>query len=373
MLHPYWFLNPVLILHIWKVLSSRCIPVRAPKWKIEHPRRHCLKIYGYSIFYQESPVNLYTELGNIPAHFGPSVVTIGNFDGVHIGHAHVISRVVELAHEKSLASAVVSFDPHPMQVHQPHGTHRAIMGQDSRKYFMEQLGVENYILLHYDLEFASQSPEKFVRTTFVDALCARYVVIGDDVRFGHNNSGDLHTMRQLGQRYGFEVVVVDDLLADGKARCSSTRIRQLLTAGDMEGAARLLGRPHLMYGEVVHGAARGRELGFPTANLALDATGFIPADGVYAGWLKDEAGVRHPAAISVGTNPTFDGIENRQVEAHVINRPDEKVEDFDLYGQHVVVEFVSRLRPMVAYRGVEALVAQINEDVSQARKLLTVA
>lgn len=138
----------------------------------------------------------------------------------------------------------------------------------------------------------------------------------------------------------------------------------------MEGAARLLGRPHLMYGEVVHGLARGRELGFPTANLELEARGFIPVDGVYAGWLTDESGEKHPAAISVGTNPTFDGIENRQVEAHVINRPQERVEDFDLYGQHVVVEFVKHLRPMVAYRGIDALIEQINQDVAQARDVL---
>lgn len=316
-------------------------------------------------------MNLYTELGDIPADFGPSVVTIGNFDGVHTGHARVIGRVVELAREHGITSAVVSFDPHPQQVHHPKQPHLAIMGQHSRQHFMRELGVENYVLVHYDLDFARQSAEDFVRTTFVQTLHARYVVIGDDVRFGHNNSGDLAMMRHLGEQYGFEVVVVDDLMADERTRCSSTRIRELLTAGDMRGAARLLGRPHLMYGEVVHGLARGRELGFPTANLALEATGFVPADGVYAGWLRDESGMRHPAAISVGTNPTFDCIENRQVEAHVIDRPDENVEDFNLYGQHVVVEFVQRLRPMVAYRGVAALIKQMNQDVAQTREVLS--
>ena len=315
-------------------------------------------------------MTLYTELSDIPADFGPSVVTIGNFDGVHIGHARVISRVVEVANEHGLVSVAVSFDPHPMQVHHPELKHQEIMGQGSRRYFMCQLGLQNYLLLHYDLEFAKQSPEEFVKSVFVDALRARYVVIGDDVRFGHKNSGDLNTMRELGKKYGFEVIVVDDLMADEKTRCSSTRIREYLNAGDMEGAARLLGRPHLMYGEVVHGLARGRELGFPTANLELEARGFIPVDGVYAGWLTDESGEKHPAAISVGTNPTFDGIENRQVEAYVINRPQERVEDFDLYGQHVVVEFVKHLRPMVAYHGIDALIEQINQDVAQARDVL---
>ncbi|MDO5750390.1 MAG: bifunctional riboflavin kinase/FAD synthetase [Rothia sp. (in: high G+C Gram-positive bacteria)] len=315
-------------------------------------------------------MHIYRNREDIPADFGPSVVTIGNFDGVHIGHARVISRVVDLARENSLTSVAVSFDPHPVKVHRPEVKHHDIMGQESRQHFMQLLGLDTYVLLHYTLEFAAQSPEEFVKSTFVDALHARYVVIGDDVRFGRNNSGDLNTMRQLGAQYGFEVIVVEDLMADELTRCSSTRIRQLLLDADMEGAARLLGRSHQMYGEVVHGLARGRELGFPTANLALESTGFIPADGVYAGWLTDESGVRHPAAISVGTNPTFDGIEHRQVEAHVIDRPEERVEDFNLYGQHVVVEFVKHLRSMVAFTGIEALIEQMNQDVDQAREVL---
>ncbi len=147
-------------------------------------------------------MTLYTELSDIPADFGPSVVTIGNFDGVHIGHARVISRVVEVADEHGLVSVAVSFDPHPMQVHHPELKHQEIMGQGSRRYFMCQLGLQNYLLLHYDLEFAKQSPEEFVKSVFVDTLRARYVVIGDDVRFGHKNSGDLNTMRELGKKYG---------------------------------------------------------------------------------------------------------------------------------------------------------------------------
>ena len=288
-------------------------------------------------------MTLYTALSEVPAGYGPSVVTIGNFDGVHRGHARVISRVVSLAEEHGLSSIAVSFDPHPMQVHRPEAAHHDIMGQGSRRYFMCLLGLNDYLLLNYNLEFAAQTPEEFVKSTFVDALNARFVVIGDDVRFGKNNSGDLNTMRELGEKYGFEVVVVEDLMVDENTRCSSTRIRQLLLEGDM---------------------------GFPTANLELEARGLIPADGVYAGWLVDEHGNRHPSAISVGTNPTFDGIEHRQVEAHVIDRPEERVEDFNLYGQRVLIEFVKRLRPMVAYTGVEALIEQINDDVVQTREVL---
>ena len=315
-------------------------------------------------------MTLYTALSDVPAGYGPSVVTIGNFDGVHRGHARVISRVVSLAEEHGLRSIAVSFDPHPIQVHRPEVAHHDIMSQGARRHYMCLLGLDDYLLMHYSLEFAQQTPEEFVKTTFVDGLNARYVVIGDDVRFGRNNSGDLNTMRELGEKYGFEVVVVEDLMVDENTRCSSTRIRQLLLEGNMPAATELLGRHHMMAGEVVHGLARGRELGFPTANLDFEARGLLPADGVYAGWLVDEVGTRHPSAISVGTNPTFDGIEHRQVEAHVIDRPKERVEDFNLYGQHVLIEFVKRLRPMVAYTGVEALIDQINDDVVKTREVL---
>jgi len=198
-------------------------------------------------------------------------------------------------------------------------------------------------------------------------LHACAVVVGHDVRFGRDNSGDFATMVELGRVHGFEVIGIDDI--GESRRWSSTWIREALTEGDVATANEILGRPHRMRGEIVHGAARGRELGFPTANLSTDATGIIPADGVYAGWLVDESEMAWPAAISVGSNPTFEGV-SRQVEAHVIDRPAEEVGDFDLYGQQAVVEFVARLRPMVAYHGVEALIEQMNDDVQCARSIL---
>lgn len=312
----------------------------------------------------------YTDLAQIPAGYGPTVVTIGNFDGVHIGHQKVLSTLVATAKERGLTSVAVSFDPHPALVHGPAGSHVDIMGQNDRQAVMAELGVDVYLLLHYDLEFAAQTPEEFVARTFAEALGTQCVVIGDDVRFGANNSGDLETMKELGLRFGFDVVVVEDLLVSDESRCSSTTIRQLLGQGRAEEAGSLLGRPHFMRGEVVHGAARGRQLGFPTANLSPESEGLVPADGVYAGWLIDEQGGRHPVAISVGTNPTFEGITTRQVEAHVIDRTDEKVEDFNLYGQQVTLEFVAFLRGMVAYSGVEALIEQMHQDVEQARQIL---
>ncbi|GAA1046868.1 bifunctional riboflavin kinase/FAD synthetase [Rothia amarae] len=315
-------------------------------------------------------MDLYRTISSIPADFGPSVVTIGNFDGIHTGHAAVLGTVVNLAREQGLTPTAVSFDPHPAVVHRPNEPLHEIMGQPERQQYLAELGIDAYILLHYTLEFSRQSPEEFVKNTFVDALHARYVVIGEDVRFGHNNAGDLQTMRELGQTFGFEVVTIDELMADETHRTSSTRIRQLLAEGKVEEARQLLGRPHRMVGEIVHGAARGRELGFPTANLSQQSRGFIPADGVYAGWLVDEQGKRHPVATSIGTNPTFEGITQRQVEAHVINRPDEPIESFNLYGQEVTVEFLHYLRPTVAYTGAEALIEQIAQDVLDTEEKL---
>lgn len=315
-------------------------------------------------------MDLYRTISSIPADFGPSVVTIGNFDGIHTGHAAVLGTVVNLAREQGLTPTAVSFDPHPAVVHRPNEPLYEIMGQPERQQYLAELGIDAYILLHYTLEFSRQSPEEFVKNTFVDALHARYVVIGEDVRFGHNNAGDLQTMRELGQTFGFEVVTIDELMADETHRTSSTRIRQLLAEGKVEEARQLLGRPHRMVGEIVHGAARGRELGFPTANLSQQSRGFIPADGVYAGWLVDEQGKRHPVATSIGTNPTFEGITQRQVEAHVINRPDEPIENFNLYGQEVTVEFLYYLRPTVAYTGAEALIEQIAQDVLDTEEKL---
>ena len=229
------------------------------------------------------------------------------------------------------------------------------------------------LLQRYTLEFADQSPEEFVRGMLVHGLHAAVVVVGHDVRFGRGNTGDVAEMVRLGARYGFEVEAVEEFPAEHGAeperRCSSTWVREALAAGDVAQAAAVLGRHHVLAGEVVHGFARGRELGFPTANLETDVQGMIPADGVYAGWVHDAHGGVWPAAISIGSNPTFEDV-SRVVEAHVIDRHDERVEDFDLYGQHIEVEFVARLRGMVAYEGVEKLVAQITQDVDEARAIL---
>ncbi|MDQ0028981.1 bifunctional riboflavin kinase/FAD synthetase [Arthrobacter bambusae] len=323
-------------------------------------------------------VHIWNDPTEVPEDFGPSVVTIGNFDGVHRGHQQVLTQLLRTAGQHGARSVVVTFDPHPALVHRPDSAPELLMGLQDKLDALAGTGVDAVLVMKYNLALAAMTPEEFVVKVLLDGLHAAHVVVGHDLRFGVGNSGDVGTMQELGKELGFGVHVVNEFGAEGfpvhddggtDRRCSSTWVREALSEGDVETAAAVLGRPHRMRGEVVHGAARGRALGFPTANLDHGATGYVPADGIYAGWLVDESGTRWPAAISVGSNPTFDGV-SRQVEAHVIDRPEEAVEDFNLYGQSVVVEFTARLRGMVAYRGPEALVEQMRLDVVQARDLL---
>ncbi|UFU04179.1 bifunctional riboflavin kinase/FAD synthetase [Ruania suaedae] len=310
----------------------------------------------------------------VPADMVASVVTIGNFDGVHLGHRAVLAEVVDAARGAGAPAVAVTFDPHPAAVHRPAEAPELLTGLTDRLDLIAETGIDATLVIAYSTDFAAQTPEEFVRRTLVDTLRVRRVVVGEDVRFGRGNSGDRGTMVALGERLGFGVQLVRDVSASGQRRWSSTWVRELLAAGDCAGAAAVLGRAHRMRGAVVHGEARGRRLGFPTANLAPDATGTVPADGVYAGWLwRDPARVvgdaqagRLPAAVSIGTNPTFDGTV-RQVEAHVLGR-----RDLDLYGEEVVVEFVRRLRPTVRYDGIESLVEQMRQDVIESADVLQV-
>ncbi len=317
----------------------------------------------------------WTDLSQVPAGFGPSVVTVGNFDGVHRGHRKVLTAMVADARAAGMAAVAVTFDPHPLQLHDPGRAPELLTGVEDRLDLLEETGLDAVLLQHYTLEFARQRPEQFVRRYFVDGLKAATVVVGRDVRFGWQNSGDLATMVELGTRYGFTVEVIADVSPAHEPpgrhrRWSSTWVRELLAAGRVDAAAEILGRPHRVRGTVVRGDARGRELGYPTANLGPGTVGMVPADGVYAGWLTrsaDAAAGRSdpmPAAISIGTNPTFDGAE-RRVEAYVLDRT-----DLDLYGVAVMVEFAHRLRPTLRFDSVDELVAQMAADVDTARGLL---
>lgn len=306
----------------------------------------------------------------VPDDLRASVVTIGNFDGVHRGHGVVLDALVRAAREEGALAVALTFDPHPAAVHRPHEAPELLTGLEDRLELLAGHGLDAVLVVHYTLDFAGLDPEEFVRTYLVEGLRARRVVVGQDVRFGRENAGDRVTMADLGNRYDFIVDLVHDATEGDKRRWSSTWVRELLAAGDAEGAAAVLDRPHRMRGTVVHGQARGREMGYPTANLDPAATGTVPADGVYAGWLVRAPGTpeaqRLPAAVSVGTNPTFDGLV-RQVEAHVLGRW-----DLELYGEEVVVEFLQLLRPTVRFDSIEALVRQMRTDVLEAASALGV-
>ncbi len=304
-------------------------------------------------------------LEEIPGDWGRSVVTIGSFDGVHRGHQLIINRVVERARERGVRSVVVTFDPHPSEVVRP-GTHPPLLApQPRRAELIEELGVDAVLVLPFTTAFSKESPEEFFRQVLVDALHACLVVEGPNFRFGHRAAGDVALLAELGRAADCGVEVVDlqvrGAAGDGEP-FSSTLTRRLVGSGDVAGAAEVLGRPHRVEGVVVRGAQRGREMGYPTANVETVPHSAIPADGVYAGWLLVD-GERMPAAISVGTNPTFDNTD-RTVEAYAIDRV-----GLDLYGLHVAVEFLVYLRGMEKFDSVEALLDRMADDVKRAREL----
>ena len=306
-------------------------------------------------------MKVWTSLEEIP-HGGHSVVTIGVFDGMHQGHRRVIATCRDRAKRREVEAVACTFDPHPRQVHCPESGLALINPLQDRLDAIAASGVDAAFVIHYDESVYSLTPEDFVRTYLVEKLGAVEVVVGEDFRFGRGNSGDVDTLRELGRQYGFDVVMVADIEAPEGRRWSSSWVRELLTEGDVAGAARVLGHLHRIRGTVQHGHKRGRELGFPTANLHTGIEGVIPGDGVYAGWLVRHvpgttAGEFLPAAISVGTNPHFDGVD-RTVEAHVLGRS-----DLNLYGERVAVTFVSRIRPMMTFDSLEDLLSQMDDDL----------
>lgn len=311
---------------------------------------------------------VFRDPSEVPPGFGPSAVAIGKFDGVHAGHRAVIGRLKEIAAESGIRAVAVTFDRNPLAVLRPDHCPENVVTVERKIELLSELELDATLLLTFDEELAARSAEDFVAGILTSALHVSTVLVGEDFRFGRGGAGNPDLLRQLGPKYGFTVEVVDDVFLDGSdRRVSSTWIRELLMAGDVTAAARVLDRNVDVRGEVVHGLKRGRELGFPTANLSASVDSFVPADGVYAGWLVDhETGLRHRAAISVGTNPTFDDVLERQVEAHVIGET-----DLDLYGHDVTVEFVERLRGMVAFEGIEKLKSQMAADVTDAETVLS--
>jgi riboflavin kinase/FMN adenylyltransferase len=305
------------------------------------------------------------RLPEVPSTFGPCVVASGNFDGVHRGHAMLLTRLLIHARERAQIPVVLTFDPHPMAVLRPDRAPKLITPMPERVRLLGAAGVEAVVIIPFSPAVAAVPARDFAQYTFVDTLHASVVVVGEDFHFGANATGDVPNLRAMGRLLGFEVDAVA-VQSDGVARLSSTRVRQLIAAGDVAGAAEILGRPHAVTGTVRSGERRGRQLGFPTANLACPPDVAVPADGVYAGWLTEAGSAPMPAAISIGTNPTFAENLSRRVEAYVIDR-----DDLDLYGHEVSVQFVARLRGMESFDSVEALVAQMRQDVSAAEQALT--
>ena len=311
----------------------------------------------------------WTDLSQIPRGYGPSVVTLGNFDGVHRGHRAVLSTVVERARTEGAQAVAVTFEPHPVAVLHPERAPQIITSPEQRLDLLASTGLDAVLVMEFTHELALWTPERFVVEVFVQALGASVVVVGEDTRFGVRNSGNVDTLRQLGVEHGFSVLALADI-GDG-GRWSSSRVRALLTQGHVAAAAEILGRPHQVSGEVVHGDHRGRELGYPTANLSQESAGLIPADGVYVGRLirpkLPERDVERslPAAISIGTNPTFEGTQ-RRVEAYVLDRT-----DLDLYGETVIFEFIERLRETEKFDSIDDLILQMADDVQRARAVLS--
>jgi len=295
-----------------------------------------------------------------------SVVTIGNFDGVHRGHAALLSRVVERARAIDADAVVVTFEPHPVAVLAPERAPRRIYPADIKRARLLAAGIDRVLELAFDRTLAAQTAAAFVDATLVRALSACHVVVGHDFSFGAGRSGNAAVLTALGAERGFTVEVVDALRLQDDSVVSSSEVRRAVSSGDVARAAELLGAPFALVGPVVHGAKRGRALGFPTANIAA-RNELCPSPGIYAAWLDAGAGPL-PAAVSVGHNPTF-GPHALSVEAHVL--PEAAGPAFDLYDREVSLLFVERLRDEVAYTTVEALVAQIEADVRQCRALLT--
>ncbi len=308
--------------------------------------------------------DIWRSLAEVPADLGRTVVTVGNFDGVHLGHQHVVARAREVAAGLGVDHVVaVTFDPHPMAVLRPEHAPPTLTTVETRARLLRRTGVDDVLVLPFSREIAAWSPERFVEEILVDALHARAVVVGVNFRFGSKAAGDVALLRELGERHDF---VAEGVALDGGPQVwSSTYVRNCLDAGDVEGAAEALGRPFAVRGVVVKGDQRGRELGYPTANVPAHGL-HAPADGVYAGYLTVvDGGDPLSAAISVGTNPTFAGRRERRVESYVLGR-----DDLELYGVEVEVCFVARIRGMKRFDGVEELVATMEEDCERARLLL---
>jgi riboflavin kinase / FMN adenylyltransferase len=296
-----------------------------------------------------------------------SAAAIGVFDGVHLGHQHVLAEARRLAAERRALSAVVTFDRHPAAVVRPESAPKLLTDLDQRLELLAGLGMDLTYVVTFDEARSKESAEDFIETVLVECLAAKAVVVGADFHFGHERRGNVELLRATGRAAGFEVDGIELLASkeEGVEAITSTAIRAELVAGDLASANRMLGRPHEVRGVVTEGDRRGRELGYPTANLAVPRDICLPADGIYAGWYLRPDGACHPCAINLGRRPTFyDHADASLLEAHLL--------DFegDLYGEQAKVRFVARLRDEVRFDSVDALLRQMALDVDETRTVL---
>lgn len=311
------------------------------------------------------------DVGACPRPDAGSVVTIGAYDGVHLGHQAVIAEVRARAAAGGLESAVVTFDRHPASVVRPESAPRLLTDLEQKLELLSATGLDRCLVVSFDEARSKEPAEEFVQEVLVDCLAARVVIVGEDFHFGHERRGNVALLRAMGAELDFEVAGLPLVDANGVAAgdgetASSTAIRHALVAGDVTRAMALLGRPHEVRGVVAQGDARGRELGFPTANVSVPGDILLPADGIYAGWYERPDGAVHPTAISLGRRPTFyEEAHASLLEAHLL--------DFtgDLYGEPAKVRFVARLRGEEKFEDVDALVEQIRRDCDDARAILS--
>jgi riboflavin kinase/FMN adenylyltransferase len=317
-------------------------------------------------------VQVLHDLGDATPPPRGAVVTIGAYDGVHLGHQAVLRLVRELANARGREAVCLTFDRHPAEVVRPESAPNVLTTLEQKLELIDATGyVDTTVVLTFDQARSREPAEEFVREVLVQHLGAKLVVIGADFHFGYRRHGNLRLLEQMGAELGFEVLGLGLISVEGDEQgrpYSSTAIRGLLAAGDVAGAARLLGRPprpHEVRGTVEHGDERGRQLGFPTANVAVPARVCLPADGIYAGTMTSEDDVERPAAISLGRRPTFhDDAEKSLLEVYVLDFDD------DLYDQDVKVCFVDRIRGEEKFDAVDALVEQMHKDVEVIRRIL---
>ena len=307
-------------------------------------------------------MQLINGLQNVPTNFAPSAVTIGKFDGIHLGHQKLIHAMLNVANEHQLSSVLVTFDRHPDALLNPEQCKLPLIGSSQKIALLENLEIDQLLTLEFDHQLAALTPQEFVLNILVEKLHAKVVLVGEDFKFGVRGSGDVSTLHDLGQQFGFEVRVVSSAFVGGK-KVSTTAIREALDNGNVIEASALLGRTHTTIGVIEHGLKIGRTIGFPTANMSRDCEGYLPLDGVYAGWLHVD-GIKYPAAHSVGINETFQAVP-RLVESHVLDRS-----DIDLYDKIVTLEYVDFIRPAAKFNGVDDLVAEINRDLDKVRGIM---